>query len=116
MPFWNQERSRKYTVLPGARSHHYQLTNPLTDPPRFPGQEHVAGNSKIPSIIYYDKSGKLMAAGAEAESNSILAQAEDENWIKAELYAPPPLSYIQSNSYPPPPPASNSVCVPAQCN
>ncbi|EDR09826.1 uncharacterized protein LACBIDRAFT_325660 [Laccaria bicolor S238N-H82] len=53
---------------------------------RFPGQEHVAGNSKIPSIIYYDKSGKLMAAGAEAESNSILAQAEDEQWIKAELF------------------------------
>ncbi|KIJ98141.1 hypothetical protein K443DRAFT_220891 [Laccaria amethystina LaAM-08-1] len=53
---------------------------------RFPGQEHVAGNSKIPSVIYYDKSGKLMAAGAEAESNSILAQAEDEQWIKAELF------------------------------
>jgi len=26
-----------------------------------------------------------MAAGAEADSSSIVAQAEDEGWIKAEL-------------------------------
>ncbi|KAF8843777.1 hypothetical protein BDN67DRAFT_1023775 [Paxillus ammoniavirescens] len=52
---------------------------------RFPGQEHVAGNSKIPSILYYDRNGKVMAAGAEADnaSNSV---AEDEYWIKAELF------------------------------
>ncbi|KJA20585.1 hypothetical protein HYPSUDRAFT_1091217 [Hypholoma sublateritium FD-334 SS-4] len=53
---------------------------------RFPGQEHVAGNSKIPSVIYYDKNGSIMAAGAEADSNSIVAQAEDDGWIKAELF------------------------------
>ncbi|KAF8972184.1 hypothetical protein BDZ97DRAFT_1650258 [Flammula alnicola] len=53
---------------------------------RFPGQEHVAGNSKIPSVIYYDKYGSIMAAGAEADSSSIAAQAEDEGWIKAELF------------------------------
>jgi hypothetical protein len=52
---------------------------------RFPGQEHVAGNSKIPSVIYYDKHGNIMAAGAEADSSSVIAQAEDEGWIKAEL-------------------------------
>lgn len=52
---------------------------------RFPGQEHVVGNSKIPSVIFYDKHGSLMAAGAEAESNTVIAQAEDEGWIKAEL-------------------------------
>jgi len=55
--------------------------------PSFPGQEHVAGNSKIPSLIYYDKHGNLMAAGAEAETSSVVAQAEDEGWIKTELYA-----------------------------
>jgi len=27
-----------------------------------------------------------MAAGAEADSSSIAAQAEDEGWIKVELY------------------------------
>ena len=53
---------------------------------RFPGQEHVAGNTKIPSVIYYDKYGRVMAAGAETENASVQAQAEDEAWIKAELY------------------------------
>ncbi|KAJ3497279.1 hypothetical protein NLJ89_g10367 [Agrocybe chaxingu] len=53
---------------------------------RFPGQEHVAGNSKIPSLVYYDNHGRLMAAGAEAENNTTVAQAEDEEWIKAELF------------------------------
>ncbi len=53
---------------------------------RFPGQEHVAGNSKIPSIIYYDKYGTVKAAGAEVDNTSVVAQAEDEGWIKAELY------------------------------
>ncbi|KAG6330080.1 hypothetical protein ID866_9008, partial [Astraeus odoratus] len=53
---------------------------------RFPGQEHVAGNCKIPSILYYDRNGTLMAAGAEAESASIVSQAEDDYWIKAELF------------------------------
>ena len=54
--------------------------------PRFPGQEHVAGNSKIPSIMYYDQNGELKAAGAEAENASTVAIAEDEGWVKAELY------------------------------
>ena len=53
---------------------------------RFPGQEHVAGNSKIPSIMYYDRHGRMKAAGAEADGASVLAQAEDEGWIKVELY------------------------------
>ncbi|KAJ7170801.1 hypothetical protein C8R43DRAFT_875680 [Mycena crocata] len=53
---------------------------------RFPGQEHVAGNCKIPSILWYDARGKMMAAGAEAETSTILSQAEDEGWIKAELF------------------------------
>ncbi|KAF7327661.1 hypothetical protein MKEN_00345500 [Mycena kentingensis (nom. inval.)] len=51
---------------------------------RFPGQEHVAGNCKIPSVLYYDSHGRMMAAGAEAES--MASQAEDENWIKVDLF------------------------------
>lgn len=35
--------------------------------------------------MYYDPHGRIMAAGAEAESASTVAQAEDEGWIKAEL-------------------------------
>ncbi|TFY76405.1 hypothetical protein EWM64_g7606, partial [Hericium alpestre] len=53
---------------------------------RFPGQEHVAGNSKIPTIMYYNKEGKMMAAGAEAESAAIMDLAEDEEWLRAELF------------------------------
>ncbi|KAJ7227269.1 hypothetical protein GGX14DRAFT_347749 [Mycena pura] len=51
---------------------------------RFPGQEHVAGNCKIPSILWYDTRGRMMAAGAEAES--LIAQAEEEGWIKVDLF------------------------------
>ena len=36
--------------------------------------------------MYYDKRGVMQAAGAEAENASVLSQAEDEGWIKAELY------------------------------
>ncbi|KIY51050.1 hypothetical protein FISHEDRAFT_37884 [Fistulina hepatica ATCC 64428] len=53
---------------------------------RFPGQEHVAGNTKIPSVIYYDRHGKLVAAGAETDGAGIAAQAEDDGWIKVELF------------------------------
>jgi hypothetical protein len=36
--------------------------------------------------MFYDKRGKMRAAGAEAENASVLSQAEDEVWLKAELY------------------------------
>jgi len=78
---------------------------------RFPGQEHVAGNTKIPSVIYYDRHGKIMAAGAEADDVTIQAQADDEAWIKAELCAHTlmrllPLTQIS---------VSNFVSAPAPC-
>ncbi|KAI0044928.1 hypothetical protein FA95DRAFT_1583585 [Auriscalpium vulgare] len=53
---------------------------------RFPGQEHVAGNSKIPTIMYYDRAGNMQAAGAEAEGAAIIDLALDEHWTKAELF------------------------------
>ena len=52
---------------------------------RYPGQEHVTGNTKIPSILYYDSEGVVTAAGAEAEGASIEATAEDKEWTKVEL-------------------------------
>ena len=71
-------------------------------------------------MIYYDKYGRVMAAGAEAENTSFQAQAEDEGWIKAELY----VSFLppQKTLYPLEnllfflPAASNSVSDHAQCN
>ncbi|KAH9960802.1 hypothetical protein BC827DRAFT_1260617 [Russula dissimulans] len=53
---------------------------------RFPGQEHVAGSYKIPTIMYYDPDGKMRAAGAEAEGSAIDDVAEDYGWTKAELF------------------------------
>lgn len=52
---------------------------------RYPGQEHVTGNTKIPSLLYYDYAGNVVAAGAEAEGGQIADQAEDEGWTKVEL-------------------------------
>ena len=73
---------------------HWSRTLALTHN-RFPGQEHVAGNSKIPSIMYYDANGELKAAGAEAEGASMVAEAEDEGWIKVELYVRLSLSVVR---------------------
>ncbi|KAG2104014.1 uncharacterized protein F5147DRAFT_615286 [Suillus discolor] len=49
---------------------------------RYPGQERVGGDSKIPSILYYDLQGNVRAVGAEALQEHIIEQAEDEEWVK----------------------------------
>ncbi|KIJ63506.1 hypothetical protein HYDPIDRAFT_175899 [Hydnomerulius pinastri MD-312] len=51
---------------------------------RYPGQEHVGGDCKIPSVLYYDQQGNPRAFGAEALQEHIIEQAEDEQWIKLE--------------------------------
>ncbi|RDB20646.1 Heat shock protein 12A [Hypsizygus marmoreus] len=53
---------------------------------RFPAQEKVGGDSKIPTIIYYDQDGKVRAVGAEATQESIKETIEDEGWTKAEWF------------------------------
>lgn len=53
---------------------------------RYPAQDHVGGNAKIPSILYYDDGGKARAIGAEALQESVLENAEDEDWQKAEWW------------------------------
>jgi hypothetical protein len=55
---------------------------------RFPGQASIGGDSKIPSILYYNKEGNVCAVGAEALQESLLEIAEDEEWIKVEWYHP----------------------------
>ncbi|KAH7883407.1 hypothetical protein F5I97DRAFT_1981501 [Phlebopus sp. FC_14] len=51
---------------------------------RYPAQEHVGGDCKIPSIVYYDQQGNPRAFGAEALQEHIIERAEDEQWIKLE--------------------------------
>ena len=50
----------------------------------FPAQEKVGGNSKIPSIIYYNSIGAVCAVGAEAALENNVIKAREEQWIKAE--------------------------------
>ncbi|KIK43050.1 hypothetical protein CY34DRAFT_804214 [Suillus luteus UH-Slu-Lm8-n1] len=49
---------------------------------RYPAQEHVGGDSKIPSILYYDLQGDVRAVGAEALQEHVIEQAENEGWVK----------------------------------
>ena len=51
---------------------------------RYPAQEHVGGDNKIPSILYYDRQGAVKAVGAETLQQHIIDQAEEENWDKLE--------------------------------
>lgn len=53
---------------------------------RYPGQEHKADSSKIPTILYYDKEGVVRAAGADVHRAEIQEQADEEEWIKVEWY------------------------------
>ncbi|KIM86828.1 hypothetical protein PILCRDRAFT_816085 [Piloderma croceum F 1598] len=53
---------------------------------RFPAQDHVGGDSKIPSILYYDQDGELRAVGAEALQESVIEQAEEGGWAKLEWW------------------------------
>ena len=51
---------------------------------RFPAHEFISGASKIPTVIYYDRNGKVRGVGAEAMKEGMLETAKDENWAKAE--------------------------------
>ncbi|KAF8545913.1 hypothetical protein OG21DRAFT_1502123 [Imleria badia] len=53
---------------------------------RFPGQAVVGGDAKVPSLLYYDKTGNVRAAGAETLSESMLEAALTEEWTKAEWW------------------------------
>ncbi|KAF8959248.1 hypothetical protein BDZ97DRAFT_1402193 [Flammula alnicola] len=53
---------------------------------RFPAQEKTGGTSKIPTIIYYDRSGTVRAVGAEAAREGVCEEAADNQWVKAEWF------------------------------
>jgi hypothetical protein len=50
---------------------------------RYPSQERAGGDIKIPTVIYYDKTGKPCVTGAETLADGIEDDAEDNGWIKA---------------------------------
>ncbi|KAI6139333.1 hypothetical protein BKA82DRAFT_3988626 [Pisolithus tinctorius] len=53
---------------------------------KFPAQEHVGGSNKIPSIMYYDKGGKVQAVGAETQQPRIIEKASKEEWVLLEWW------------------------------
>lgn len=50
----------------------------------FPATDHVGGNSKIPSIVFYDSGGVARAFGNEALQESVIETAEEEEWVPVE--------------------------------
>ena len=58
----------------------------MNELPRFPAQEHVGGDCKIPSILYYDQYGVVRAAGAEALREDLAAQKEEEQWLSCPWF------------------------------
>ncbi|KAL5503963.1 hypothetical protein ACEPAH_8035 [Sanghuangporus vaninii] len=48
------------------------------------GQDSPA--NRIPSIMYYDRHGDLVAVGASTVSDSIICDGEDQGWFKVERF------------------------------
>ncbi|KAL1693048.1 hypothetical protein GGG16DRAFT_123573 [Schizophyllum commune] len=53
---------------------------------RFPGQELVGGNAKIPSVLFYDENGEVRAAGAETLLDDNIECVMIGEWTKAEWF------------------------------
>ncbi|KAJ3840341.1 hypothetical protein F5878DRAFT_73983 [Lentinula raphanica] len=59
------------------------ITQPVTS---FPGQSSIGGSAKIPSIICYDKEGRVKAVGSEALEPGFLEEAEDEGYVTSSWF------------------------------
>ncbi|KAI5999139.1 hypothetical protein EDD15DRAFT_2386458 [Pisolithus albus] len=67
-----------YSILtPGEIPEIYPVT-------RFPHQGHVGGNCKIPTVIYYDKQGRVCATGIDDLGD--FEPDEVENWTKVQWF------------------------------
>ena len=54
---------------------------------RFPGQQKVAGDSKIPSIVCYDEDGKVVAVGSETDPDTNPELFETPGIVRSEWYS-----------------------------
>ncbi|KAF7362767.1 hypothetical protein MVEN_00626400 [Mycena venus] len=67
------------------------VIRPIT---RFPGQQDVGGDSKVPTSIYYDRDGIIRAEGADTTLAASMEKADDEGWQHAhwfKLHLRPPV-------------------------
>lgn len=53
---------------------------------RFPSQEQIGGDSKIPTVIYYNSAGNPCAIGAETLKEGIEEDAEQNGWTQAKWF------------------------------
>ncbi|KAF5317081.1 hypothetical protein D9611_003545 [Ephemerocybe angulata] len=79
---------------------------------RYPSQEKAGGDSKIPTVIYYDKDGKPVAIGAETLKEGIEVDAEEEGWEVArwfKLHLRPKTAVVPGEEPVPPLPFNKTV-------
>lgn len=87
----------------------------INDVTRFPATDRVGGNSKIPTIVYYDREGNPRSFGGEALQEATLERAEEEEWVKSEwwkLHLRPrnvPSLHVDDLDIPPLPPFKNAI-------
>lgn len=55
---------------------------------RFPGQQKVGGDSKIPSVVCYDENGLVVAVGSETDEDTNPELLEVDGLVRAEWCAP----------------------------
>ncbi|KAG8918710.1 hypothetical protein FRC02_002157, partial [Tulasnella sp. 418] len=52
----------------------------------YAGQEFQASSTKVPTVIYYDTSGEVRAAGGEIYDPEVSIQAREEGWERVEWF------------------------------
>ena len=75
---------RHYPVSSRSNSNRTYRLNLLS---RFPGQQKVGGDSKIPSVVCYDGDGNVVAVGSETDEDTNPELLEVEGYVRAEWYA-----------------------------
>ncbi|KAJ6473427.1 hypothetical protein C8R47DRAFT_1145478 [Mycena vitilis] len=69
-----------YSILEPGQT---PVIRPIT---RFPGQQDVGGDSKVPTSIFYDREGIIRAEGAETMRPQCRDEAQDEGWELAQWF------------------------------
>ncbi|KAF8177810.1 hypothetical protein K438DRAFT_1978424 [Mycena galopus ATCC 62051] len=59
------------------------VIRPIT---RFPGQQDVGGDSKVPTAIFYDREGIVRAEGADTTLPAKIFEADDQGWEHAQWF------------------------------
>ncbi len=86
----NTQNSWRYPV----RYIHFTIVGRMADSAAdSPAKSTSRVTQRYPLLYTTTRMGVIMAAGAEADSSSIVAQAEDDGWIKAELCVAPVLRH-----------------------